>query len=169
MPPPLAWLPLLLLLLAPGAAAAQSWGIPHEKPVILRGQVVDLLCALTGDCTPECGAGRRQLGLLTAEGKLYPAVKSNVFFAGATLDLLPYCGREVTVDGLLIENPAMTLLFVQSLRGSGEEKWKPTRAFVEDWTARNGPAREWWREDPTVKAVIARDGVFGIPGLEPGK
>ncbi len=166
----LLWLPLLLALVAPGfAAAAQKWGIAHEKAVNLRGQVVDLLCELTGDCTPDCGAGRRQLGLLTSEGTLYPAVKSNVFFAGATLDLLPYCGREVTVDGLLIENPAMTLLFVQNLRGSGREEWKPARAFIEDWERRNGPAREWWREDPKVKAVIARDGVFGIPGLEPAE
>ncbi len=163
----LLWLPLLLLLTGGNAFAAQKWGIPHEKPVILRGQVVDLLCVAAGDCAPDCGAGRRQLGLLTAEGTLYPAVKSNVFFAGATLDLLPYCGREVTVDGLVIENPAMTLLFVQSLRGSGEAEWKPARAFIEDWETRNGPAREWWREDPKVKAVIARDGVFGIPGLEP--
>ncbi len=158
----------LVLLLAPGAAfAAQTWGIPHEKPVVLRGEVVDLLCELAGECTPDCGGGRRQLGLVTAEGRLYPAVKGEVFFAGATLDLLPYCGREVMVDGLVIENPAMTLLFVQKLRGSSREKWKPARAFIEDWRRRNGPAREWWRADPLVREVIARDGVFGIPGLEP--
>ncbi len=164
---PLSWLPLLLLLAGGNAFAAQSWGIPHEKPVILRGEVVDLLCALTGDCPEDCGGGRRQLGLVTEEGRLYPAVKDNVFFAGATLDLLPYCGRQVMVDGLVIENPAMTLLFVQRLRGSSKEAWKPARAFIEDWTARNGPSKEWWRNDPEVKAVIARDGVFGIPGLQP--
>ncbi len=161
------WLALLLLLVPAAGRAAQGWGIPHEKPTIVQGKVTDLLCALTGDCPEDCGGGRRQLSIVTAGGKLYPAVKGNVFFAGATLDLLPYCGREVMVDGLVIENPAMTLLFVQNLRGSGREKWKPARAFLEDWTRRNGSSNEWWRNDPKVKEVIARDGVFGIPGLEP--
>ena len=151
------------------ALAADPWGIENEKVVSFPGKVVDLLCTLKYDCPPDCGGGKRQLGVLTEDGKLRAAVKSSAIFAGATVDLLPYCGKTVMVDGLLIENPAINLLMVQNLRTSGSEAWKPAEAFITKWEARNGKAEEWFRADPDVKAVIARDGVYGIRGLEPKK
>lgn len=155
------------LLLATPAHAAQPWGIEHEKPTIVAGRVVDLLCAVSGDCPADCGGGRRQLGILTARGRLVPAVKGDVFFAGAVYDLLPYCGREVMADGLLIENPAMTLFFVQAVRASTREKWKPATGFLDWWQARYGPSERWWEDDPRVRDELARSGPLGIPGLVP--
>lgn len=161
-------LPLLLALVAvPSAQAAQPWGIGHEKPVIVAGKVVDLPCALTGDCPADCGAGRRQLGILTPQGKLLPAVKGDVFFAGAVQDLLPYCGGRVMADGLLIENPKATLFFVQNVRGSTRETWKPAKAFLDWWRARYGSSDRWWEDDPRVRSELERSGVLGIPGLQP--
>lgn len=159
----------LLLAGSDAARAADAWGIENEKPMELNATVVDIACRLTGDCPADCGAGRRQLGLLTDEGRLLPAAKGNVFFAGATVDLLPYCGRKVMTDGLLIESPAMPLYFVQSLRESPAEPWRPAEAFLTAWKAGNGEAEEWWRADPTIKAAIAKDGVLGIPGTAPKK
>ena len=50
-----------LAVLAPAVAqAAEPWGIPHEKPVVLKGRVVEALCHLKGVCAPDCGAGKRQ-------------------------------------------------------------------------------------------------------------
>ncbi len=46
----------------------------------------------------RCGGGQRQLGLVDAAGRLYPAAKGNTLFAGAVADLAPYCGREVEID-----------------------------------------------------------------------
>jgi hypothetical protein len=157
----------LALLAAPAAEAADSWGLENEKALELRGKVVDLLCELAGDCPAGCGQGKRQLGILTAEGRLVPAAKGNVFFAGAVPDLLPMCGREVHADGLLIENPAMTVYFVQYLKPAPDAQFMPADAFLAGWTARHGEAEEWWRADPTVKAVIEKNGVLGIPGLKP--
>ena len=118
--------------------------------------MVDLLCALTGDCPANCGGGKRQLGILTADGRLLPAAKGNVFFAGATPDLLPHCGRTVYADGLLIENPAMTLYFAQYLKTTADAAWAPTDAYLTQWTAAHGKAEEWWRADSAVAKVIAR-------------
>jgi hypothetical protein len=158
----------MALLGAPTAAhAADAWGLEGEKPLEVKGKVVDLLCELTGDCPQDCGQGQRQLGILTADGRLVAAAKGGVFFAGAVPDLLPLCGREVHADGLLIENPGMTLYFVQYLKPSPEAGFVPAEAFLTAWKARHGEADEWWRADPTVKAVIAQTGVLGVPGLKP--
>lgn len=149
------------------ARAADGWGIDHEKVVVLDGRVVDLACALKGDCPPDCGAGKRQLGLLTPDGKLRAVVKGPVEFAGPALDLLALCGKNVQLDGLLIENPAIHIVMLQNIREKPEQPWARATAFETDWQARNGKAEEWFREDKLVKRVIGEDGVYGIKGLTP--
>jgi hypothetical protein len=153
---------------APGQAA-EAWNIPHERIVTIKGKVVDLLCELKKDCPQECGKGRRQLGILQEDGKLRFAAKGGIDFAGAALDLQPYCGRLVEADGLLIENPAVTLFFVQGLRTDAARAFSPAEAFIRDWTARNGKAEEWWRKDPVALGLIGENGPFGIKGLLPEK
>lgn len=160
---------LLAGLLAIGQAparAADSWGLENEKAVAMEATVVDLLCALTGDCPADCGGGKRQLGLITLEGVLYPVVKGNTLFANAHIDLLPYCNQGVLTDGLFIDSPAMPAYFVQSVRASEALDWRPTTAFEEAWRQEHGAAEEWWRADPLTREVIAEDGVYGIEGLE---
>ncbi len=147
--------------------AAEAWGIEHEKTVVITGRVVDLVCALKGDCPPDCGAGKRQLGLVTPEGQLRAMVKGPVEFAGPVRDLLPFCGKSVQIDGLIIENPAITLVMIQNLRGKTDQPYEWAGAFSKDWEARNGKADEWFRADPLVKEVIGADGVYGIKGLVP--
>jgi hypothetical protein len=151
------------------ARAADEYGIANEKVVQFEVKVVDIACQLTGNCPANCGGGKRQLGLVTPDGKLRLPVKGQTLFANAIPDLLPYCGKSVMVDGLLIENPVMTIVHVQNLRETADQKWTPTEAFEADWTKKNGKAEEWQRADPLVKAVIAADGVYGIRGLEPPK
>ncbi len=118
---------LLAGLSAPPASAADLWGIEGEKAVLLKGRVVDLLCEVGKVCAPDCGGGRRQLGLVDGTGRLYPAAKGNTLFAGAVADLAPYCGREVEVDGLVIESPRMHLLFVQKLKAPATPTSAPPR------------------------------------------
>ncbi len=151
--------------LVPSARAAETWGIENEKVVKLQGKVVDLACELRHDCPADCGAGKRQLGLLTSDGKLRPAVKGNADFAGTIADLAPMCGKTIEVDGLLIENPAAHILMVQAWRESSSAPWTKAEAFLTQWTKRNGVAKEWFRADPDVKKVIDENGVFGIKGL----
>ena len=145
--------------------AAEEWGIEHEKVVTFSGKVVDLVCELRKICPADCGAGKHQLGLLTADGKLRAAVKGSTDFAGTVVDLAPLCGKTIEVDGLLIENPAITLLMVQGWRAKASDPWTKTEAFMTEWTKRNGKAEEWFRADPDAKKVIEADGPFGIKGL----
>lgn len=148
--------------------AAEPWGIPHEKPLVLKGRLVDALCHLTGRCVPDCGAGKRQLGLLTANGTFRLIAKGNVDFAAAIPDLIGFCGKQIEADGLLIENPAITLFFVQGVRADGNTtEFVPAERFKTEWEARNGKAEEWWRADPDAHRIIAEDGPLGIKGLLP--
>lgn len=157
---------LAFLLMAVSAFAAEPWNIPHEKQAVLKGRVVDALCQLKGRCAPDCGGGKRQLGLALADGSFRLVAKSNIDFAGATADLSGYCGREIEADGLLIENPAITLFFVQRLRERPDQDWVAAERFKADWEARNGKAEEWWRADAQANRIIAEDGPFGIKDLQ---
>lgn len=159
----------MLVLVSGPAQAAREWGIEGEEIAQFEAKAVDVLCELTGDCPPDCGAGRRQMGLLTDDGTLYLAVKSNTLFAGAVLDLLPWCGKRVEVDGLLIKARPLTFYMVQRLRAPGDADWTNARAFSDAWIARNNEknARNWFRRDPLVKSVIDRYGPLGIPGAKP--
>lgn len=156
-----------LLAAAPATMAGELWNIPHEKSVVLKGKVVDALCLLKGRCAPDCGGGKRQLGLAMADGSFRLVAKSNIDFAGAIRDLIGYCGREIEADGLLVENPAVTLFFVQAVREGPAQPWIPAERFKADWAARNGKAAEWWRADPEANRLIAEDGPYGIKGLLP--
>jgi hypothetical protein len=156
------------MALAQGARAAESWGLANESIATFKAKVVDIQCELGGACAPDCGGGKRPLGLLMADGKLRVAIKGSSDFAGPVSDLQPYCGREIFVDGLLIESPKATLYFVQFLRESEAAPWTPADSFLKRWTQKNGTADEWVRADPAVKAIIAKDGVLGLgPDVKP--
>jgi len=153
--------------------AAEGWGIKHEKVTRTEAKVVDLLCEVTGNCVSNCGNGKRQLGLLFDDGKLVPVVKNNDPFAGAVADLLPFCGKRIVADGLLISNPKMSLFQLQFLRaapkGQPKGKWSGAKWFTRNWAKANPGKKgdEWFKHDKRVNDLIARDGVLGIPGLKP--
>lgn len=149
------------------AHAAEAWNIPHEKAAVLKGKVVDALCHLAGSCAPDCGGGKRQLGLVLADGTFRLVAKSNVDFAGAIQDLAGFCNQEIEADGLLIENPAVTLFFVQGVRSDPTLPFAPAKRFKADWEARNGKSEEWWRADPEANGILAEHGPFGRKDIKP--
>ncbi len=151
------------------AQAAEKWGIEHEKVVRIEAKVVDIACELSGDCPTNCGEGRRHLGLLQNDGRLILVAKNQDIFAGGTADLLPFCGKKIIADGLLIENPKMPLFVLQFKRSAPDGKWSRANWFSKAW-AKKYPgqnADQWFRHDPLINQTIAKDGVFGIPGLKP--
>lgn len=157
------------LLLASDVRAAEEWSIEHEQKARLEAKVVDILCELSGDCPTNCGDGRRQLGLLTDDGRLIPVAKNFDPFAGAVNDLLPFCGQRIVADGLLIEDPLMTLFALQ-FKKPVDGEWARANWFGRDWSrAHGGNAGQWFRNDPTVRQLIETQGVFGIPGLKPAE
>ncbi len=153
------------------AQAADGWGIEGEKVVRYDAKVVDILCELSGDCPANCGGGKRQLGLLKDDGTLWPVVKNNDPFAGAVDDLIEYCGKKITADGLEIHNAKMKIFQLQFKRLAPDGKWSRANWFTRNWSKRNGgeDGGGWIWEDKTVQALIAKDGVLGVPGMKPPK
>ena len=165
----------ILFGLSTPAFAAEGWGIAHEKVTRAEAKVVDIACEVTGNCVPNCGNGKRQLGLLFDNGKLVPVVKNNDPFAGAVADLIAFCNKRIVADGLLISNPKMPMFQLQFSRAAPKGKpkgpWGRANKFSKDWAKANpGKAgNQWFRHDPQIKDAIAKDGVLGIPGLKPPK
>jgi len=151
------------------ANASEEWGIDGEKKARFEAKVVDIACELSGNCPDNCGAGKRQLGLLKDDGKLLLVAKNFDIFAGAVVDLLPFCGKRIVADGLMITTPHMPLFALQFKRLAPDGKWGRANNFIKQWSAahpgRNG--QKWFRLDSSVTSVIKADGVFGIPGLKP--
>lgn len=166
----LAWMALAAFALNIGIAnAAEEWGIEHEKVARFEAKVVDILCELSGDCPANCGGGTRQLGLLDGEGRLHLAIKNSDPFAGTIKDLLPFCGKQIVADGLLIANPKLPMFVLQFKREAPEGDWSRANWFTKRWAEAHPEldVDEWFRNDPLIRQVIAEDGVFGIPGLKP--
>lgn len=148
------------------AHAGDSWGLEYEKVVQADVTVVDLACEIAKKCVANCGGGKHQLGLKFPDGKIYPAMKSITPFAGLTEDLLSYCGKTVTVDGLQVDNPSMHMFAVQRFRADANSPWVDSDAFGKRLAEKYGPADDWYRVDADVKAEIEANGVFGIKDLQ---
>ncbi|KNG92779.1 hypothetical protein [Pseudaestuariivita atlantica] len=175
------WIAAALALVAAPLAAqdfsegseARSWNLYAEQPALFEAKVVDILCELTGDCPDNCGDGRRQLGLVRAADNVlvFPNKNSQPAFTGAALELLPYCGQDVEVDGLMIEDPdlgATNVYLVQKIRTVGAEEWVKANTWTKKWAAANPEAKgkgPWFRRDPRVNAAIEADGYLGL-GVE---
>ncbi|HVJ53424.1 MAG TPA: hypothetical protein VM689_13235 [Aliidongia sp.] len=158
-----------LILIGPvESRASDSLSISDEEPVVLKGKVVDIVCELAHDCTPNCGGGKRQLGVKTAENKIYFASKGHVIFAGLTNDLIPYCGQEIIADGLTTSNFGSTLLFIQRFKTSETGDWIDATRFRADWAKAHGVAPDsetaahWFKTDPVVRAAIEAHGKLGL-------
>ena len=173
-------LTLAFTLLASAAAAqdfsatseAKSWNLYGEVPARFEARVTDALCALTGDCPDDCGAGKRQMVLIrTADDvMILPNKNSQAAFTGAAVDLAPYCNQTVEVDGLLIEDEdvgAQNVYLVQRIKTAGGD-WAKANTWTKKWAAAHPEAKgkgPWFRRDPRVKAAIAAEGYLGL-GLE---
>jgi len=153
---------------------AKSWNLFGEEKARFEGKVVDALCVLTGDCPADCGAGKRQMGILrSADGRFLLVNKNGQpAFTGATVDLTRYCGRTVEVDGLLVGDLDITpglgeakLFQVQTVRIPGETAAKKTNIWTRDWAKRNadlGGKGPWFRRDPGVMEQIEANGRLGL-------
>jgi hypothetical protein len=153
------------------AQAADEFGIAHEKASRMEAKVVSLNCEVTGNYPANCGGGRHQLGLLRDDGRLIAVIKNFDSFASAVEDLLPFCGRRVIADGLLIENPKMPMFMLQFKKAAENGEWSRATAFSQKWSAENGGQKgaDWYAKDARVKAELKATGVLGIPGLKPPK
>ncbi len=158
----------LVVAMTPAAHAAELWGLPGEKKARFEAKVVDVLCELTGDCPASCGAGKRQLGLLTDAGRLILPLKNVVPFAGAADELIDFCAGQVIADGLFSTNRGHTVFVLQFVRQAPNGKWRRANRFTPRWAKRNGlkpgdrKASRWFENDSRVKALIDSHGKLGL-------
>ena len=149
---------------------ARSWNLYAEVPARFEARVVDVLCELSGDCPEDCGSGTRQLGLLrAADGQLVlPNKNGQPAFTGAAVELQPFCGLDVEVDGLLLDDPdlgARNIYQLQRIRETGAEEWTEADRWTEVWAENHPDAMgegPWFRNDPRVEAVIEEEGYLGL-------
>lgn len=146
---------------------AKSWGLTGEQAMRFEAKVVDVLCALSGDCPPDCGEGRRQLGLLRDDGILVLAAKNaQPIFSGAAEDLLPYCARKVEVDGLMVGEGPGRVYQVQTIRALDGTATRKADRWSKVWEQRNAGAGDaegpWFRRDQRVRREIERRGYLGL-------
>lgn len=170
----------VLLMAAPAPAQdfsqgseAKEWGLFGERKARFTATVSDAVCAVTGDCPEDCGAGLRQMVLIReADSAMVLAVKNGQpVFSGATFDLAPFCGRTVEVDGLMVGDPSITpaaegapLYMVQRIRPEGGE-WQPAAGFTGAWAERFPGAAgkgEWFRNDPRIRKRLEAEGYLGL-------
>lgn len=149
---------------------AKSWGLLGEENARFEAKVVDTLCELTGDCPDNCGDGGRYLGLVrSADEALVPVAKNlQGVFTGAIEDLLPYCGKMVEVDGLLVgdEDTVPAKMFqVQRIR-VGDGEWHKANGWTKAWRAANpdiaAAKGRWYRKDHRVMGQIEAHGYLGL-------
>lgn len=175
-------IPAVLIALALPAAAepdlsagseAQSWGLFGERNARFEAVVVDVVCALTGDCPEDCGAGGRQMALQRTVDDVLVLVAKNgePIFSGATFDLAAFCARTVEVDGLLVGDPEITpglaapVYQVQRVRALDGGAWTAADAFGGAWSDRYPEAEgdaPWYRRDPAIRARIEAEGYLGL-------
>ena len=154
---------------------AKSWKLYAEVPARFEAKVVDLVCELTGDCPADCGAGKRQMGLLrTADNQMiFPMKNSQAAFTGAAVEFQPFCGQTVEVDGLMIDDPeigANNVYLVQRIKADGAD-WIKANKWTKQWAKEFPEAKgkgPWFRRDPRVKEIIANEGHLGL-GLDADK
>ena len=166
------------LLATPAAAQdfsadseAKTWNLYAEVPARFTATVTDPLCELTGDCAENCGGGERQLVLLREadEALVFPLKNGQPAFTGAVAELQPFCGQQVEVDGLMIDDPeigAVNVYLIQRIRAVGDEEWTRSNQWTKDWAEANPEVAEgkgpWFRRDPRIGERIEEEGYLGL-------
>lgn len=154
----------LLMGCATPAGEVERWGISGVEVAEFSGEVVDVLCEVSGNCVDQCGSGARQLGIKTELGMVLIAKDLNRYTGGAE-ELWPFCSQQLVVNGQFTETGDTRFFQVQNVR-LPDGLWMSTSRFLEDWAEKNGQplsdANRWYLEDPRVKTLLERDGRLGL-------
>ena len=161
------FLSLGLTACATPVGQVQKWGISGAEVAELSGEVVDVLCELSGNCAEQCGAGKRQLGIKTEQRTVLIAKDLN-FYTGAAQELWPFCNQQLVVNGQFTQTGTTRFFQIQNVR-TPTGPWMSTGKFLENWAEKNGEtlskAEDWYRHDKRVNEILEKDGRLGL-GLE---
>ncbi|MEM9330300.1 MAG: hypothetical protein AAGA53_03175 [Pseudomonadota bacterium] len=150
---------------------AKEFGFIDEEQATFSGKVVDVMCELSGNCEDNCGNGERLMGIVRdADNKLIlPLKNAQLAFNGPVDDLVPYCNKQVDVDGVLIgdvESYGAKFYMLQFIKEAGAPEWSKANLWTAAWKARNPEVADgkgpWFKRDPRVAKQIEATGYFGI-------
>lgn len=152
-------------------SAAKGWGVYGEEPALFTGKVVDIVCELAGDCVDDCGAGKRQMGIIREADDVLVLVAKNsqAAFTGAAAELAPFCNQMVEVDGNLVGDAEYTpvkFYQIQTIRPVGTEEWTKANQWTKVWNAEHpefeGVKGPWFRKDARIAEQIEAEGYLGL-------
>ncbi|MEM7214568.1 MAG: hypothetical protein AAF423_03420 [Pseudomonadota bacterium] len=150
---------------------AKGFGFQEEEKATFSGKVVDILCEVAGNCVESCGNGTRLMGIVrAADNKLIlPLKNAQLAFNGPVDDLVPYCNKDVDVDGVLVGDAEVynaKFYMLQFIREAGAPEWNKAKLWTAAWKSRNpdvasgkGP---WFKRDPRVVKQVEANGYFGL-------
>ena len=150
---------------------AKEFGFEEEEKATFSGKVVDILCELGGDCAENCGNGNRLMGIVReADGKLVLVLKNaQLAFNGPVEDLVPYCNKNVDVDGVLIGDAEIynaKFYMLQFIKEAGAPEWNKAKLWTSAWKKKNPEVAKgkgpWFKRDPRVIKQIEATGYFGL-------
>ncbi|MGI9350423.1 MAG: hypothetical protein ACR2O3_02570 [Rhizobiaceae bacterium] len=150
---------------------AKEYGFEEEEKATFSGKVVDILCELGGDCADNCGSGNRLMGIVRKEdGKLILVLKNaQLAFNGPVEDLVPYCNKDVDVDGVLIGDAEIynaKFYMLQFIKEAGAPEWNKAKLWTSAWKKKNPDVAKgkgpWFKRDPRVAKQIEATGYFGL-------
>jgi len=145
----------------------ESWPITAAEKNQFSGKVVDVQCELSGNCTADCGAGKRQLAIKTTNKKLGTVLiaKNLNNYTGAADELSQFCGQQIDINGLFTEHRGVRFFQVQNIREAGGQ-WQKATKYLDAWVERSGKspqqAKDWHEHDERVSGIIKRDGRLGL-------
>jgi len=155
---------LLLAACAAPEGKVDKWSISGAEVAEFSGEVVDVLCELSGNCAEQCGAGNRQLGIKSDAGTVLIS-KNNNLYTGASEELWPFCSQQLVVNGQFTQTGDIRIFQVQNIREPGGE-WMAASRFLEVWADKNdqsvSDAKQWYRQDTRVTTVLEQNGLLGL-------
>ena len=88
---------------------------------------------------------------------------------------MPFCHQTVTADGLFTINYGVKTFALQFVKPVGGGDWRGANGFIKNWAAERGldmkdkTAKQWFRNDEGINAIIAEQGKLGLrdKGIEP--
>ena len=148
-----------------GPGGIDNWPITAADEQLLSGEIVDVLCDLSGNCAEDCGAGSRQLAIKDEQAGTVLVAKNLTTYTGAVDELSQFCGDVVEINGLFTTHAGVRIFQVQNFREPGGS-WKKAREYSQAWAARSGQpvsrARKWYFSDERVDAILEADGRLGL-------
>ena len=110
--------------------AALAAGAGTDKPVTVKGYVLDSACAFTKslkkpistECAVACAKAGSPLVILTDSGTVYWPIADTTPPSGQNEKLLPFAGQKVTASGKVFQRGGSSALVIEKIEALSDQK-----------------------------------------------